>query len=307
MEGKTQGKGKRVQSVKEEDTNDEDGDYDEDDDVALTAFDGVDASSNRLTSIGQRTKTTQSQAKTSRKRKATSEGVLDPSFTLPARKARRARRPNQSVYKTEENLDFNTSAAQSQNAYEIGAFGTGQQGRIVDYQQGDEDYYVTSNSGQVDPSQGQLSPDDEAILKQLLEAQETNDLLNPGNRLAEGEFVQGEKIIRHDPATGAPEILHENFLESPLFSRFSPFFPHISPFNPGSVQGPYAPTSDLQTGGAAHETRSSARTRRAAVRTPEQNTQYARQPPYGYRAVAPDHEPVSTLQKPPAGRKRSRR
>lgn len=293
-------------SVKQEDTNDEDGDYDEDDDVALTAIGGANTSSNRLTSIGQRTKTTQSPAKTSRKRQATSEEVLDPSFPPPAKKARKAR-PSQSMYKTEGNLDFNASAIQSQNPYGINNFGTGQQAGIVDYQQGDEDYYVTSTSGQADASQGQLSPDDEAILEQLLQAQKTNDLLNPGNRLAEGEFLQGEKIIRLDPATGVPEILHENFLDSPLFSHFSQFFPDISPFNRSNIQGPYAPTSDRQTGTAAYTTRSTARTRRTAVRTPEQNTQYAHQPPYGYRAVAPDHEPVSTLQKAPAGRKRSRR
>lgn len=295
-------------SVKEEGTNDEDGDYDEDDDVALTAFDGLDTDSSRLTPIGQRVKATQSPAKTSRKRKATSEAdVPDPSFHPPARRVKlKVSRPSQSMYRTEGNLGFNTSAISSQQPYGMGTSSASQQGLGPDNsgdfmdRHGDEGFYAMDNSGEADPSQIQLSAEDEAIVQQLLQAQQTNDMLNPGDLLAEGTYVQGGKIVRRNPVTGASEILYDNFLLSPQYSQFSPFFPD-------SVQNPYAPTMGLQTDRAAFGTRSTARTRRAAGRNTEQNTQLARQLPYGYAAVAPDEEPVSTLQKAPASRKNRRR
>ena len=293
-------------SVKEDETNDEDGNYDEDDDVALRTFDDLDTDGNRLTPVGRGVKRTQSPAKTSRKRKATSEDALDPSFPPPARKAKKAPRPSQSMYRTEGDFTFNSSAVQSQQPYGMGTSVTGQQGLgqrgsggFMD-RQSDEDLYGVGTSAEADPSQAQLSAEGEAILQQLLDAQRTDDLLNPGNLLDEGTFVQGAKIVRHDPTTGASQVLYDDFLLSPQYSQFSPFF-H------SSLQSPYAPTMGQHAGVAALRTRSTARTRRAAGRSTQQNTQSARQPPYGYTAVAPDDEPVNTLQKAPASRKRSRR
>ncbi|SLM40210.1 hypothetical protein LPUS_10956 [Lasallia pustulata] len=300
---KTQGKGRRMLSVQEDETNDEDGDYDEDDDAPF------DTDTNRRTPIGRGVKTTQSLTRTSRKRKATSEeDVLNPPYPPPAKRGKKAPRPTQSTYNTEGNFLTELSAGPSQQHYGMGASGTSQQGLGQGQRdsggfmgrQDDEDLYGVSNSGEADPSQGQLSAEGEEILQQLLDAQQTDDLLNPGDLLDEGTYVQGGKIVRHDPDTGASEVLYDDFLLSPQYSQFSPFIRQ-------AIQRPYAPTMDPQIAAAAFGTRSTARTRRAAGRTTEQNIQPARQPPYGYTAVAPADEAVNTLQRAPAGRKRSRR
>ena len=298
---KTQGKGRRMLSVKEGETNDEDDDYDEDDDVPF------DTDTNQRISIGRGVKTTQSLTRTSRKRKATSEeDILNPSYPPPAKRGKKAPRPAQSTYNAEGNFLTEPSAGPSQQRYGMSASGTFQQG-LGQHDSGgfmgrqdDEDLYGVSNSGGADSSQGVLSAEGEEILQQLLDAQQTDDLLNPGDLLDEGTYVQGGKIVRHDPDTGASEVLYDNFLLSPQYSQFSPFIRQ-------AITRPYAPTMDPQIAAAAFGTRSTARTRRAAGRTTEQNTQSAHQPPYGYSAVAPTDEAVNTLQRAPASRKRSRR
>lgn len=298
---KPQGKGRRTLDVNE--ANEEDADYD-DDDAASGAFDGLDSDSNRLTPVDRRARTRPSPAKTSRKRKATSEDVFDASFPAPTKKAKRAFRRSQSVYRAEGGLAFNTSAVPSQHPYGTDipvpsqqGLGQGHSGGFMD-RQSDEDPYGGGTSAQANPSQGQLEAPAKAILQQLLQARHTDDLLNPGNLLDEGTFVQRGKIVRHDPATGAYQVLYEDCLQSPQYSPFAHFIPPLNP---------YAPTMNSHVHGAGFGTRSTARPRRAAGRTTDQSTQPAHQPPYGYEAMASADGPASRPQKAPASRKRSRR
>ena len=294
-------------TIPEDDYNDEDGEYDEDDNIALTAFDDFDADVKRLTPIGAGVKTTQTPAKTSKKRKATSEDVLDPQLPPPAKNAKKAPGTSRSQWQlNERNEIVEVSQLPPQQAHGLDTSDTGQQAPAQRNSGGfmvhrsDEGVYGTSSSGGADPTQGQLSPRGQTILNELLEAQQTNAVVNPGNLLDDGTFIQGGKIMRQNPAVGTLEVLYEDFLMSPQYSQFTPFLR-------GDFQSPYAPIMDPQVGGAALETGPTTRARRTGGRAPQQNTQIARRPPYGYTAVAPAEDSISTLQKVPSGRKKSRR